>query len=67
MTATLSMVRKSYTGLRMVLVTLFGPDHHTVLSISYVNTYTMEMDTELGEYNPRERGLKAHLHSSIIR
>ena len=45
MTATLSMVRKSYTGLRMVLVTLFGPDHHTVLSISYVNTDTMEMDT----------------------
>ena len=54
----------SHTQLRVVLVTLFGLDDPTALAMRDANEDIMERDTELEEYNPRERGLKARLTAS---
>ena len=51
--------------LKVVLDTLFVPDHPTALSTKEVNVYIMERETELEEYSPRDRGLKSRLTVSI--
>ena len=52
-------------GLRLVLVTLFRPDHPTEMATRNVKSDIMERETDLEEYNPYEWGLKAHLLTSI--
>ena len=58
---TLAMTRGSHARLRVIPATLFGTDHPTALAMKEVNSETMERETEIEEYNPRERGLKACL------
>ena len=62
---TLVMAQGGHTRLSVVLSTLFGTNHPTTLAMTEVNVKIMERETEIEEYNPRDRGLKAYLLASI--
>ena len=57
LSATMHMALRAHTWLRVVLVTLFRPDHPTTLARKELNTEIIEREIELEEYNPRDRGL----------
>ena len=63
--ATLSMERGAHARLRVLLVTLFGPEHPTTLAIRDVNKEIMERETDMEEYNPRDWDLNVQLPESI--
>ena len=65
LTATLAMTRGAHARLKVVLDTLFGTNHTTVMSMKEVNVDIMERETYLEDYNPRYQGLKYRLLASI--
>ena len=60
--ATLSMARRSHAWMRVVLDTLIVQDHSTIQD---VNEELLEWESELEEYNPRDRGLNTRLPALI--
>ena len=65
LSSTMTMARGDHARLRVVLFTLLGQDHPTALPTRDINSELLERETELEEYNPFDRGLKAHLPASI--
>ena len=47
------------------MVTLLGQDHPTTLEMRDTNMEILEKETDLEEYNPRDRRLKARLPALI--
>ena len=65
LSATLTMAQGAHERLRVVLITLLGQDHPTTLAMSDINADLLERETELEDYNPRDKGLEAFLPASI--
>ena len=63
--STLAISQGAHTQLRVILSTLFGTDHPTVLAMKEANVEIMERETDLEEYNSCDWGLKARLPAPI--
>ena len=63
--ATMAMAQRAHAHMRVVLVTLLGQDHSTVMAMQDINAYILESEIELENYTPLDRVLKALIHALI--
>ena len=67
MPATMAMAQRAHAHMRVVLVTLLGQDHSTVMAMQDINAYILESEIELENYTPLDQVLKALIHALITR